>query len=47
MRTRDYGELLIEKLCFRNWLRVLGQTWEKARPDRVNVQAGCSSKHMS
>ena len=27
MRTRGYGEPLIEKLCFRNWLRVLGQTW--------------------
>ena len=26
MRTRGYGEPLIEKLCFRNWLRVLGQT---------------------
>jgi membrane dipeptidase len=31
MRARDYGEPLIEKLCFRNWLRVLGQTWEGAR----------------
>jgi membrane dipeptidase len=29
MRTRGYGEPLIEKLCFRNWLRVLGQTWGK------------------
>ena len=27
MRTRGYGEPLIEKLCYRNWLRVLGQTW--------------------
>ena len=27
MRTRDYGEPLIEKLCYRNWLRVLGQAW--------------------
>jgi membrane dipeptidase len=27
MRTRDYGEPLIEKLCYRNWLRVLGQSW--------------------
>src|ERR1700688_3863285 len=27
MRTRGYGEPLIEKICFRNWLRVLGQTW--------------------
>jgi len=30
MRTRGYREPLIEKLCFRNWLRVLGQTWERA-----------------
>ena len=27
MRTRGYGEPLIEKLCYRNWLRVLEQTW--------------------
>jgi membrane dipeptidase len=27
MRTRGYGEQLIEKLCYKNWLRVLGQTW--------------------
>jgi membrane dipeptidase len=27
MRTRGYGEALIEKLCFRNWLRVLERTW--------------------
>jgi len=27
MRTRGFGEQLIEKICFRNWLRVLGQTW--------------------
>ena len=27
MRTRGYGEPLIEKLCFRNWLRVLRATW--------------------
>ena len=27
MRSRGYGKPLIEKLCFRNWLRVLGQTW--------------------
>src|ERR1700731_362843 len=30
MRTRGYGEPLIEKLCHRNWLRVLGQTWGRA-----------------
>ena len=27
MRTRGYGEPLIEKLCWRNWLRVLERTW--------------------
>jgi membrane dipeptidase len=27
MRARGYGEQLIEKLCYKNWLRVLGQTW--------------------
>ena len=30
MRTRGFGEPLIEKLCFRNWLRVLGRTWGTA-----------------
>jgi membrane dipeptidase len=30
MRTRGYGEPLIEKLCFRNWLRVLERTWGSA-----------------
>ena len=30
MRARGYGEPLIEKLCFRNWLRVLGRTWGSA-----------------
>ena len=28
MGTRGFGEPLIEKVCFRNWLRVLGATWE-------------------
>ena len=34
MRTRGYGQPLIEKLCFRNWLRVLQRTWSTtdARP---------------
>jgi membrane dipeptidase len=34
MRARQYGERLIEKVCFRNWLRVLERTWEGtlARP---------------
>lgn len=27
MRARQYGEALIEKICFRNWLRVLKTTW--------------------
>jgi membrane dipeptidase len=27
MRARGYGEPLIEKLCYRNWLRVLERTW--------------------
>jgi membrane dipeptidase len=31
MRGRGFGEPLIEKLCLRNWLRVLGQTWGAAR----------------
>jgi membrane dipeptidase len=30
MRQRNYGEPLIEKLCFGNWLRVLGRTWGDA-----------------
>jgi membrane dipeptidase len=30
MRSRGLGEPLIEKVCFRNWLRVLGQTWGTA-----------------
>ncbi len=28
LRERGFGEMLIEKLCFRNWLRVLNRTWE-------------------
>jgi membrane dipeptidase len=31
MRKRGFGEALIEKICFRNWLRVLERTWETAR----------------
>jgi membrane dipeptidase len=30
MRKRGFDEPLIEKLCFRNWLRVLGRTWGTA-----------------
>ncbi len=29
MRARGFAEPLIEKVCFRNWLRVLEQTWEE------------------
>ena len=28
LRKRGFGQKLIEKLCFRNWLRVLRKTWE-------------------
>jgi membrane dipeptidase len=31
MRKRGFAEPLIEKLCFRNWLRVLGRTWGTVR----------------
>ena len=27
MRARQYGDALIEKICVRNWLRVLKATW--------------------
>ncbi|HUD88417.1 MAG TPA: dipeptidase [Xanthobacteraceae bacterium] len=30
LRQRGFGTPLIEKLCFRNWLRVLGRTWGSA-----------------
>jgi membrane dipeptidase len=32
MRKRGFKEPLIEKLCFRNWLRVLGRTWGTTEP---------------
>jgi len=36
MRARGFGEPLIDKVCFTNWLRVLGQTWGTGRkPLRV------------
>jgi membrane dipeptidase len=31
MRKRGFGGPLIEKICFGNWLRVLGQTWGVSR----------------
>jgi membrane dipeptidase len=30
MRERQFGTALIEKVCFRSWLRVLGRTWQTA-----------------
>jgi membrane dipeptidase len=30
LHKHGFGKPLIEKLCFRNWLRVLGRTWEAA-----------------
>jgi membrane dipeptidase len=39
MRKRGFGEPLIEKLCFRNWLRVLGRTWATAPGVRAAVAA--------
>jgi membrane dipeptidase len=30
MEQRQFGKALIEKVCFRNWLRVLGRTWQAA-----------------
>lgn len=27
MRARQFGETLIEKICFENWMRVLHRTW--------------------
>ncbi len=30
LRARGHGEVLIEKLCYRNWLRVLERTWAPA-----------------
>jgi len=36
MRARGFGEPLIDKVCFTNWLRVLGQTWGTGRkPQRA------------
>lgn len=28
LRQREFGDKLIEKLCFRNWLRILHKTWK-------------------
>jgi membrane dipeptidase len=32
MRARGFDQPLIEKVCFKNWLRVLGQTWGESHP---------------
>jgi membrane dipeptidase len=37
MRARGFGEPLIEKICFRNWLRVLGRTWGEADSDLLTL----------
>jgi membrane dipeptidase len=37
LRSRGFGEPLIEKLCFKNWLRVLKRTWKPA-PNRHKGQ---------
>ena len=41
MRKRGFGNALIEKLCFRNWLRVLGRTWGNGAvaPGRATLTA--------
>ena len=31
MRERQFGEKLIEKICYRNWLSLLGRTWGPGR----------------
>ncbi|MGA3310498.1 MAG: dipeptidase [Xanthobacteraceae bacterium] len=37
MRKRGFGKPLIEKLCFRNWLRVLGRTWGEVSPPPLRL----------
>ena len=34
LRARGYGAPLIEKFCYKNWLRVLGQTWGEVSTPR-------------
>jgi membrane dipeptidase len=36
MRKRGFGEPLIEKVCFRNWLRVLRRTWRSGAARRAD-----------
>jgi membrane dipeptidase len=32
MTARGFDQPLIEKVCFKNWLRVFGQTWRADEP---------------
>jgi membrane dipeptidase len=41
LRQRGFGNPLIEKLCFRNWLRVLRRSWETA--PRTETQSSGSA----
>ena len=43
MRTRGYAQPLIEKLCFRNWLRVLQRTWSGAETPLAQGPTGTAS----
>jgi membrane dipeptidase len=40
MRARGFDEPLIEKVCFKNWLRVLGRTWEETNNTEVPARVG-------
>jgi membrane dipeptidase len=44
LRARGYKKPLIEKLCFRNWLRVLERTWKQPpAPRRKRPPTGIAS----
>jgi len=45
MRARGYSRRLIEKLCYRNWLRVLERTWAepKAPPRVASTETGSAT----
>ena len=49
MRQRGYGKELIEKLCFKNWLRVLERTWTESteNPGAATVQSAPEKPHRS
>jgi membrane dipeptidase len=44
MRERQFGKALIEKVCFRNWLRVLKRTWESQAPAAAKVGTPTKTK---